>query len=128
MERAGASKDMRKRLGEHGEHLAIGLLEAAGYRILERNWRCRSGELDIVAAEGSTLVFVEVRTRRNTGTFGTPQESVDSRKQAQVRKTAVAYLHQTGRHDSRMRFDLVAIELDRTTGSILHMQHVKNAF
>ncbi|WP_238322728.1 YraN family protein [Gorillibacterium massiliense] len=121
-------QDTRKKLGAYGEQLALSLLEEAGYRILERNWRCRLGEMDLVAADDDTVVFVEVRTRRVTGSYGTSKESVDARKQAQVRKIALAYLHAKGRHDVRVRFDVVAIELDAATSDIRRIEHLKNAF
>jgi putative endonuclease len=117
----------RKQLGAYGEQLAEKELAGRGYRIAERNWRCRTGEIDRIAWDGDVLVFVEVRTRRYTGTFGTPEESVDSRKQRQVRETAQVYLHMCRLHDAWVRFDLISVYLD-AAGEFLKLNYLENAF
>ncbi|HEV8633257.1 MAG TPA: YraN family protein [Chloroflexota bacterium] len=78
-------------IGRLGERAAVAYLQSRGYRILATNWRTRFGEIDVVAEQGGTLVFVEVRTRR-TGGFGTAAESVDGRKQRQLVLMAQQYL------------------------------------
>jgi putative endonuclease len=78
-------------VGRFGEQLAVQHLEAAGMQVLARNWRCREGELDVVARDGPTLVFVEVKTRSRLG-FGAPAEAVDRAKSARIRQLALRWL------------------------------------
>lgn len=80
-------KDQRKAKGAMGEEAAALFLETLGYRILDRNWRCRSGEIDLIARQEHILVFIEVRSR-SSSKYGTPAESVTPRKITQVRQTA----------------------------------------
>lgn len=118
----------RRELGACGEQLAADLMERLGYRIVARNWRCRSGELDLVADNGEVLAFVEVRSRTNTGTFGTPQESVDARKIRQVREVAQVYLHQSKWDgNTPIRFDVICATFSRD-GSLASLDHIENAF
>lgn len=124
---ASRRKDTRRQTGRLGEQAAAEKAEACGFRILHRNWRCRTGELDVVAMDGETLVFIEVRTRTGTAVFGTPQESVDGRKQRQVRNTAQVYIHNLGKYEYPIRFDLISIVMDRE-GSIRSIDHLPNAF
>jgi putative endonuclease len=119
--------DTRKQLGKLGEELAVQHLQAAGYRILERNWRCASGEIDIISESGETLVFTEVRTRRATGTFGTAAESIQARKQRKVREIATVYVHRNYSRMPRMRFDAVAVQMNED-GTLQSLQHFVNAF
>lgn len=121
------SKDGRKRLGQLGEQMAATYLLQNGYRIVERNWRCPSGEIDIIAEAGGILVFVEVRTRRMTGTYGTAAESVRYRKQKQVRDTARVYLYRNEAYDRQIRFDVIAVQLNRD-GAFHSLQHICHAF
>jgi putative endonuclease len=127
LEEEKAKLDTRKKLGDYGEKLALEHLIALDYHLIQCNWRCRTGELDIIVQDGQALVFVEVRTRRATGRFGTPQESVDHRKQRQVRETAQVFLHHHRKHDSKIRFDLISVELS-ITGELLRVDHIKHAF
>ena len=83
--------DGRKTTGSRGELLAAGYLRRQGYTILRTNWRCRRGEIDIIARDGATLVFVEVRTRRSTN-LGSPEESVTPAKQRRLAELAQTYL------------------------------------
>lgn len=98
-----------------------------GYQIAERNWRCRAGELDLVAMDGETLVFVEVRTRRPGRSFGTAEESVDWRKQRKVRSVADFYLHRQGLYNHQIRFDLITVQTD-AEGRFVRLDHYRNAF
>lgn len=98
----------RRRTAWFGELLATVWLRLKGYRIVERNWRCKLGELDLVCRRGDLLVFVEVRTRRG-GSAGSPEASVDRRKQDQVARVARAYLARRCADADRMRFDVVAV-------------------
>ena len=81
----------RRQIGTKEEALAAAFLEKQGYQILERNFRCRLGEIDLIARDGSTLVFVEVKYRKNAD-FGTPAEAVNRKKQLTICETAIARL------------------------------------
>lgn len=116
----------KQQIGKTGEKVAADYLIRHGYRIIERNWRCRSGEIDIIAAKNSYVIFVEVRTRRTTSSYGKPQESVDYRKQHQVRKTANVYLFQHGLNDVPLRFDVMSIVL-KSDGTAT-IEHIMAAF
>jgi len=121
------SSDGRRKLGMRGETVAADHLASIGYRIIERNWRCPVGELDLIAEDGGTLVFVEVRSRRDTGSFGTPEESVDARKQKRLRELARMYLYRGRAFDRKTRFDVVAVTF-APDGELLGLRHVKSAF
>jgi putative endonuclease len=112
--------DGRVALGREGEAVAEAYLRARDYRILARNFRCRSGEIDIVALDGDMLVFVEVRSRRGDRA-GTPFESVNPRKQQQVVKVARLFLSQRGWHDRTARFDVVGIRFDDDPPTVEHL-------
>ena len=105
------SRSHRRSLGHFGEVLAEGHLRRLGYQVVARNWRCRQGELDLVAREGGDWVFVEVRTRRGSE-FGTPEESVTPAKQRRLLRLAQAYLQQQELEDVSWRIDIVAVEVD----------------
>jgi putative endonuclease len=100
----------RGELGRRGEALACARLTAAGLRIVARNWRCQTGEIDVVAEGPGLLVFCEVKTRRGVG-YGTPAAAVNAAKQAQLRRLAGAYLRATPHRPCRVRFDVVAVKL-----------------
>ncbi|WP_435163232.1 YraN family protein [Paenibacillus glycanilyticus] len=121
------SEDRRRQTGLAGETAACQYLENGGYTVIERNWRCRSGEIDIIATIDDTLVFVEVRTRRAGGRFGTAAESVDRRKQQQVALVAQVYLRMRHLTYPPMRFDVIAVTMNRDD-SIGEIKHVKAAF
>lgn len=116
----------RIELGKQGERAAAQYLQAHAYTVLHRNWRCRFGELDIVAEHLSTLVFVEVRTR-STISLGTAEESVNLRKQRQVRRIAQHFLHTEKRYDCSIRFDVIALRM-QSDGSIEDLNHIIHAF
>jgi putative endonuclease len=103
--------DPRQTTGRTGEALARAELEARGYEILETGFRTEYGEIDLIARDVETLVFVEVRTRRS-GDCGTAAESVTPRKQWRVSRAASAYLVATGGFEQACRFDVVAIDYD----------------
>jgi putative endonuclease len=111
-------------LGQQGEEAAAHYLQAHGYKILERNFRCRAGEVDIIAEEKGDLVFVEVKAR-SSKLFGDPAEAVTSRKQGQISKAALCYLGD--RHRGRAaRFDVVTVQFsgDRVSG----VEIIRDAF
>ncbi|MBU7005438.1 YraN family protein [Phosphitispora fastidiosa] len=103
----------KKEIGAIGEDIAANALIEHGYKILERNFRCRYGEIDIIAGFGDTVVFVEVKTRRN-GRYGFPEEAVDYRKQKKLRLLAEYYLAKNRNLPRILRFDVYAIRLDET--------------
>lgn len=97
-------------MGPLGEELAARFLKRRGYKILERNYRCPFGEVDIVALHKGTLVFVEVKTRKKLG-FGHPAEAVDPHKQRKLQRVASCYLEQRRLGEIPVRFDVVALSL-----------------
>lgn len=116
----------RQDLARRGEDAAARFLEARGCTILARNVRFRHGELDIVARDGDTVVFVEVKTRAST-TFGLPHEAVYGRKQARLRALAAAWLHDRGLDDCKCRFDVIAV-LAREAQNRASLEHFVAAF
>jgi putative endonuclease len=104
------SRDGRQELGRTGERLAAGALVKHGYRVLEHNFRCRYGEIDIVAEEGADLVFVEVKTRRGQS-HGLPEEAVTWRKARKLAEVATCYLDQHACSERAWRIDVVAVQL-----------------
>jgi putative endonuclease len=100
----------RKELGKKGEELAIRFLKKKGYRMIEKNYVCKMGEMDLIAREKDTLVFIEVKTRTST-TFGPPQLAVNPKKQSQMSKVALHFLKEKRLEDVKARFDVVAILL-----------------
>lgn len=95
-------------LGRRGEQLAVDHLEARGMQVVERNWRCRLGEIDIVARDGAETVFIEVKTR-SSHDFGHPFEAITPLKLARLRRLAVAWCEATDAPVSRIRIDAVAV-------------------
>ena len=112
-------------LGGHGERIAAAYLTDAGLRVLDRNWRCRDGELDIVAREGDALVFCEVKTRRATG-FGHPAEAVTPEKQRRLRVLAQRWLAAHDEHTPDLRFDVVGVLVRPSRPALL--THLRGAF
>jgi putative endonuclease len=100
----------KKELGKKGEEVALRFLKKKGYRIIEKNYVCKMGEMDIIAREKDTLVFVEVKTRTSI-TFGPPQLAVNDSKQRQLSKVALNYLKEKQLENVKARFDVVAILL-----------------
>ena len=116
-------KDKRRSLGRWGEDLAFDFLKIRGMKILERNYRCPTGEIDIIARSGRQIVFVEVKTRQSE-MFGTPQEAVNQRKQRQIIRVAQWYLEKNPLN-LQPRFDVLAI---RTGDGKPILEHIPNAF
>ena len=101
----------RATIGARGEAVAAAFLQARGYELVDRNYRCRYGEVDLILKHGQTIVFCEVKLRRS-GQFGTPEEAITKRKLARVALTAQTYLVDHDCVDVDWRIDVVAIELD----------------
>jgi putative endonuclease len=123
---APVSSDPRQHLGRLGERLAAEHLERLGWTIVSRNHRTRFGEIDLVACDGTTLIFVEVKTRRGRGE---PWDALHDAKRAQVRRMARAYLSE---HAERprvrlLRFDAIGVVVD-AAGRLTRLEHVENAF
>ena len=116
------SGDPRHELGREAEEAAAAFLRRRGYEILGRNVRTARGEIDLVARDGATLVFVEVKARRHTGAAG-GLEAVDARKQLRLSRLAVAFLASSGLAEAPARFDVIAVD-----GRSLACTHVVNAF
>ena len=113
---------MKRATGEMGENLAALYLERTGLTVIERNYRCKAGEIDLVAQDGTELVFAEVRTRAGSS-FGSPEESITTRKQRRMAECALSYLAERGAHGRSWRVDLLAIELDH--GRVVRVDHYK---
>ncbi len=114
----------RLELGKEGEDLALKKVESLGYKCIARNYRCSLGELDLVARDGETLVFIEIKTRKGKS-LDYAKEAVHARKQRQMSKVALAYMKKYGCEDARARFDVVVIHqkgLDR------EIEVIRNAF
>ena len=110
--------------GRVGEDLAVQYLEGKGYTILDRNYRVREGELDIVAARGDAVAFVEVK-RRRSDRFAAPCESVDARKQARLRRAAALWMAEHG--EVNAQFDVIEIIMDEKEIAP-RINHIEEAF
>jgi putative endonuclease len=104
--------EARQTLGKRGEELACAALEARGYMVIERRYRTRAGEIDVVARSGDTLVFVEVKARQDRS-FGVPAAAVTPQKQRRLVLMATEYLHHHRLEDWPCRFDVVAVEMGK---------------
>src|SRR5699024_3044138 len=107
---------MHIQTGQRGEELAFFYLQKRGYKIQERNWRYSRYEIDLIAYDGNTLVFIEVKTRKSN-LYGEPLDFVDDGKQKKIINAAEAYLHQIG-HQGEVRFDIVSVLLQKTKSEI----------
>jgi putative endonuclease len=111
-------------LGKEGERIAERYLLKKGYKLVERNYRCPSGELDLIVLDRRVVVFVEVKTRTGHA-FGTPFEAVEFRKQQKMTQAAQYFLAQKGLHQRDARFDVVGISW---LGREPMVEHIENAF
>jgi putative endonuclease len=119
-----SGSDLRQIFGEEGERIAERYLSGKGYRVVERNYRCPLGEVDLILLDRRVIVFVEVKTRRHNR-FGIPLESVHPRKQRKMIKTALWFLSQHNLHNRDARFDVVGIAFG---GKEPVVEHIENAF
>jgi len=117
--------ESRGRLGERGEAAAEGLLRRAGMKILERRFRVRFGEIDLIAEQGGQLIFVEVKTRRGSG-YGRPAAAVTGIKRERMARVALAYLQRRSWLGRPCRFDVV--EVLAAPGGELETRHIADAF
>jgi putative endonuclease len=114
----------KQRFGKYGEAVAVRQLKKMGYRILAQNYRTRLGEIDIIAKDKDTLVFVEVKSRASS-VFGGPKQAVTPAKQRRISRNALYYLKETCQHNVKARFDVVAIRSEDRKTSV---EVIKNAF
>ncbi|MBU5615253.1 YraN family protein [Geomonas azotofigens] len=112
-------------VGGTGESIAATYLKGQGFKIVECNFRCTCGEIDIVARDGRTIVFVEVKCRKNDN-YGPPQLAVTPFKQRQISKAALVWLSRKKLYDAEARFDVVAIVLHEH--DLPDIDHIRNAF
>ncbi len=117
--------NLRGRLGASGEELAARRMKKLGFAVVDRNWRCHAGEIDLVARKGPLLVFVEVKTRKSDR-FGPPQNAVTARKKAKIEQLAGIYVKTKKLEDLKVRFDVIAIRWNEGGGS--DMEHIEAAF
>jgi putative endonuclease len=114
----------RLELGRLGEDLALKAIKRMGYKCIARNYRCPLGEMDLIARDGDTLVFIEIKTRRGKS-LDYAKEAVDGRKKRQLSKVALAYMKENHCADVKSRFDVVAVNLG---GHNEEIEVVKDAF
>lgn len=116
-------------VGRYGERVAAEHLVSSGLAILDRNWRCKEGELDIVARDGDALVFVEVKTRSSTA-YGDPAEAISAAKAARIRGLAMRWIEQNrglpSRYRKQLRFDVVSVL--RSEAGKASVRHLRAAF
>ena len=116
-------------IGNIGEEAAVQALKKRGYKIIERNYRTKMGEIDIIAKDGEYTVFVEVRLRKSNA-FGSPADTIDERKQQKIIKAAQMYAVKNDIYDTPMRFDAVLINAETDGEKLVNeeIQIIKNAF
>ncbi len=114
----------RIELGKLGEDLAYKKIKGLGYKNIIRNYRCGLGEIDLIAKDGDTLVFIETKTRKGRST-GYAKEAVNGRKKRQLSKVALAYMKANNCYGMRARFDVIAVSIE---GNNTRIELVKNAF
>ncbi len=111
-------------VGKYGEDRASEFLERQGYQVIERNWRCNSGEIDIVARDNDCLVFAEVKTRTRVG-FGHPFEAITAAKMQTMRRLVGEWCKAHGISAVQVRLDAISVLL---TGGKVHIEHLKQVF
>ncbi len=114
----------RQQIGQAGEKAVVSYLKKKAYKILEQNFKCPVGEIDIIAKEKKTIVFVEVKTRRSLS-FGSARMAITQKKQRKISMAALYYLKTNHQMDQRARFDVVTV---LSTGEENAIDHIQNAF
>ena len=115
----------KKSLGNLGENLALQLLKNKGYKFIDRNFRCRFGEIDLIFQDKKTLVFVEVKTRSNEN-YGEPEEAVNKKKIKAIIKTAAYFKILHSKFPEDLRIDVVSIKIDNQEKSQPKFIHIQN--
>ena len=113
-------------MGAKGEKLAASYLKRRGYRIILRNYRCKLGEIDIIAERDKTIIFAEVRTKQTEG-FGPPQYSITAAKRRQISKAALSYIREKRLVGQSCRFDVIAVTFSSESRKP-KIEHIENAF
>jgi len=116
--------NFKQKFGKQGEELAVKHLKKQGYEIICMNYRTRLGEIDIIAKDKDTIVFVEVKSRSSSA-FGSPKQAVNLEKQKKISKNALLYLKETSQMNARARFDVVAVFSSNDKADV---EIIKNAF
>lgn len=116
--------EKRISLGKRGEGIAVSYLKGLKYKIVERNYTCKFGEVDIIAKDRNTLTFIEVKTRSSLE-YGHPYQVVNKRKQHQISKVALNYINKNDLQDMDARFDVVAVQISPEGEKV---ELIKNAF
>lgn len=116
--------DTRKQFGKRGEELAVSFLRKKGYRVIERNFRTRTGEIDIIAKHRGRIVFVEVKTRKS-GRYGDPKFAVNAQKKRKISMVALEYLKKYHTMQTPARFDVVTIQSSKAEETV---EIIPNAF
>lgn len=114
---------IRHEIGKLGEELAVKYLEQKGYKIIERNFTCRQGEIDIISIDKKELVFIEVKTRSNDK-FGRPIEAVDTNKQKHLSKAIKYYLYSRNLENEYVRIDVIEVYLYEQSYRINHIKQI----
>ncbi len=114
----------RQQVGHEGEKAARLHLEKLGYRIIETNYRCSLGEIDIIARDKGAIVIIEVRTKTSSA-FGLPEESITKEKARRLRRLALCYLQSTYKREVPCRIDLIAIMLDKDNHTVRKLNHIR---
>ena len=112
-------------VGRRGEDCAADYLVSSGYTVLERNWRCSQGEIDLIVARGADIAFVEVKTRSGTG-YGHPFEAITVAKLARLRRLAGAWCEQSGLRARQIRIDVIAVIV--RPGRLPELEHLEGVF
>lgn len=126
MRKDGSMRALNKSIGFYGEEIAENYLREMGYTILERNFKCKIGEIDIIAKDSNHICFIEVKTRYGT-LYGTPGESVTNSKQYKIQRTAQSYILKKKLHKFNFRFDVIEIVLNQKDDSYC-IKLIKDAF
>ena len=113
----------KKDVGKLGEDIATKYLENKGFRIMERNFYCKQGEIDIIAKQGKEIVFIEVKTRLNNN-FGTPAEAINNLKKMHILKSAQYFLYKTKLFDRDVRFDAIEVLLQNGKFIVNHIEGI----
>lgn len=116
--------NFKKLVGNKGESIAEDYLKRKGYKIIRKNYRCRFGEVDIIARDNDTIVFIEVRTKQNDN-FGSPQDSITPAKIEKISKTSLSFIQEKKLTGFSYRFDFIAITFPQGKPNI---EHIENAF
>lgn len=114
---------LRHEIGKTGEDLAVKYLEQVGYKVIERNFECRQGEIDIIAIDGNEIVFLEVKTRTNIK-YGKPIEAVNQTKQKHLTKAVKYYLYSRHLEDEFVRIDVIEIYIYKNKYRVNHIKQI----